>query len=314
MKYVMALAVIAIHYRPLFEEVEYPPYVEWFIRLAVPFFFMISGFLMGRKLESKGDFNYKKSYLLDRSKHFFRIFIIWLAIYLPLAVYYYIANNKGFAESVFLYSSKVVFKGHGPYSWPLWFIYSLAIVCFCVAYSLKKRWLQVVLIFLFILSYLSDYLAFNFSEIKIAGINRMVFGHTLGGGIYIVLGFYLQRFLHILKHKNIPGILLILLSAFLFYSNLPFWKPVGGLGFGLLSIGLTLRKSPVWVELRVQSIWIYFTHMYVIFLFELILKHFNIENPTIYLSTAYIICITLGYGLSQLQKNPRYHKFSKLIT
>lgn len=55
MKYVMALAVIAIHNSALLKTLDYPEVFAWLIRLTVPFFFIISGFFLASKLERVDD-------------------------------------------------------------------------------------------------------------------------------------------------------------------------------------------------------------------------------------------------------------------
>lgn len=49
LKYIMALAVVTIHIHTLNLDIEPPVMVTWFIRSAVPFFFVVSGFFIGRK-------------------------------------------------------------------------------------------------------------------------------------------------------------------------------------------------------------------------------------------------------------------------
>lgn len=87
-KFVMSFAVIAIH-APEFlwpENRTYPFLIDWIIRLAVPFFFISSGFLVQKKIILL-DKSLQKRYLRSRSIKLFRIWSLWLLIYLPLSIW-----------------------------------------------------------------------------------------------------------------------------------------------------------------------------------------------------------------------------------
>lgn len=88
MKFVMAVVVIAIHIRP---EVSFSNHsvkiiFEGIYSLAVPFFFMASGFLLFRKaripLEDVG-----KARILSYLKRMLKLYVVWTLIYLPLTIY-----------------------------------------------------------------------------------------------------------------------------------------------------------------------------------------------------------------------------------
>ena len=87
-KFMMAFAVITIHIQPLFK-FNYPGFINWIISLAVPFFFIASGFLTARRLTVLDSIHDRIKYLRSRSLRFGKMLVIWLLIYLPLSMAYF---------------------------------------------------------------------------------------------------------------------------------------------------------------------------------------------------------------------------------
>lgn len=74
-KFIMAFVVVAIHSRnATYSYGQYPSIILWLTTLAVPFFFVTSGFLLARKLEKFSSVSEKENVLLDRSKQMFGCF------------------------------------------------------------------------------------------------------------------------------------------------------------------------------------------------------------------------------------------------
>lgn len=66
---------------------------EVFTRLAVPFFFIASGFFFQKGLEKAQS---KVSYIKKYEKNILKIFFVWAVVmYWPFVVYSYITNNVG---------------------------------------------------------------------------------------------------------------------------------------------------------------------------------------------------------------------------
>lgn len=86
------------------------------IRLAVPFFFIVSGYFAYKIINSPDK-------LRVRGMKMLRIWAIWMLIYFPLQLY------SGFpdAKSVVVYIINVLLYGEEAYAWPLWFLYAQAI-------------------------------------------------------------------------------------------------------------------------------------------------------------------------------------------
>lgn len=314
-KYIMALAVVAIHYKPFFKDVEYPLPIKWFIELAVPFFFTVSGFLLGGSLNKCSSRDEVRSFLISRSKHFFRIFFLWLLIYLPLTFYYYLDQGTEAAEAISHYVYNIIFFGESPYAWPLWFIYSMAIVYGCLSFCWGRKWRLYLLSTLFLISYLSVYCATIYPGLapEIVHILKTLTARTLGGGIYILTGLLFYRWRNLHKGRLLLSILLIAVSLIIFFLKLPFWQPIGGLGVVISGLYISLPRTPIWLGLRYQSMWIYYIHMYILTAIVFIFHIINMRNHAVFLITIYTATITAAFILYKLQTISYFSKIKVLI-
>ena len=125
-KLLMAFCVVAIHTHPL----EYCTITiandiyESFVRMAVPFFFLSSGFLLAQKFDSsftsQNNIAIVRKYLLKIIK----MYMVWTIVYLPLAIYRFVSSEIGILRSVVLYIRGFVFIGEQYNSWHLWYLLS----------------------------------------------------------------------------------------------------------------------------------------------------------------------------------------------
>jgi peptidoglycan/LPS O-acetylase OafA/YrhL len=160
LKFVMAIAVIAIHCNAVLSVSKgntnygyiYPTCMNWFIQLAVPFFFIVSGFLLGQKLNDVSNFNLKKKYLKDRTIHLFKLYGYWLLIYLPISIYSCVTSDVVWWKFIAIEFYRILFCGMSYFSWPLWFIYSMAIILFIYSRVLfSSKWILEVLMCIFLI-------------------------------------------------------------------------------------------------------------------------------------------------------------------
>lgn len=319
LKYIMALAVVTIHNGAINVNFQYPPTIVFFIRSAVPFFFIVSGYFLARKLHQIKEPDKCRSFLHKRSKHLIIIFGVWLIIYLPIAIHYYVKQDFSFSHSVLHYCSSVVFQGESRDAWPLWFIYSLSIVTFLLSFTIKRK-LKWLLILFSLIAYFSVYLSTytDFNPYKIVSRTKFIFGRTLGGGIYILAGMYLYKFIYEktieIRSSWLIGLSMLPISVILFYYDLPFWELCSGLSFVMIGLGTTLNASTTLCkELRIQSMWIYYIHMYVITSMRNIFPDLLQNNFIIFIAGVYFISITLAYILYRIQLIPAYSKIGNLI-
>lgn len=125
-KLIFALAVVAIHIDPMFEFKGTSVYKMYqsFIYIAVPFFFITSGFLMAERIvmfEKKKDELY---FLKNQIQKYVKIYLMWNIVYAPLAVWHYLHTKtvpKEIVRSVLL---GLFWTGENWNSWILWYLLS----------------------------------------------------------------------------------------------------------------------------------------------------------------------------------------------
>ena len=149
MKFVMAIVVVAIHTRPemSFSSPLVRRLFESVYSIAVPFFFMASGFLLFRKislpLNEDGELRIK-SYL----KRMCRLYLVWTIIYLPLSIYGFYIDGLSPIKAVAVFIRNTLLVGENFMSWPLWYLLALIVAVSIIYMLLKlkvsKKWIVVI--------------------------------------------------------------------------------------------------------------------------------------------------------------------------
>ena len=144
-KFLFAFAVIDIHTKPLVN-----CSIKWLISLneviicmAVPFFFISTGFLFGNRLLFSDDFNQLESsrnlsqnseLLKDYLIRIIKMYLLWMLIYSPLAVAYYINSGYSLFKSAASFLIGLIFVGEQYNSYVLWYllstIYAISLILF----------------------------------------------------------------------------------------------------------------------------------------------------------------------------------------
>lgn len=308
LKILMAICVVSIHTLP----------AGWFInptaRLvydflcasAVPFFFVSSGFLLAQKIESRSlsDPNPQLTVITASLKKFAKMYLLWMLIYSPLALWDLIHSNRGFVKGVLVYLHGFFLVGEHYNSWPLWYLLSTVYgLCFLWVLSKRKTPLKhivlVSLIFFFCgeaISYLMEnahILPGTLSGI-VGALSELLFpGRIVNGFLYISIGMLAYD----RKFSNPMGILFLLLhlaaqlSGILFIVTL--CRPLSGLGLLILASNAPLKSRPVYALMRKLSVVLYFLHMYVWTFYYTVVyqqKTFGLDS---FLMTT-LICILIG--------------------
>ncbi|MBQ8071878.1 MAG: acyltransferase family protein [Bacteroidales bacterium] len=127
MKFLMAFMVIAIHT------------TDWSIAhltdAAVPFFFIVSGFLLFRKFSGKKEEDLQT--IIAWTWKVFKLYAVWSIVYLPFAVYGFHLDGLGFFHAIKIYLRNFLLVGENYLSWPLWYLLGL-VWCGLVIYILRK--------------------------------------------------------------------------------------------------------------------------------------------------------------------------------
>lgn len=119
-RYVSALLVVAIHVYPFVDisETFNLYFMQCVCRLAVPFFFVVSGFFFFRKIiPGQDNLPHLKKYLFRLG----RIYVIWSILYLPYVIWNYASTGFGW-QSILGYVRDFFLTGS---YYHLWFLPSL---------------------------------------------------------------------------------------------------------------------------------------------------------------------------------------------
>ena len=124
MKFILSLMVVCIHTGVTsIMPADIRKFFNAIFNLAVPTFFVYSGYFF-----SCEDKLIKKDKLVKYSKHIVKLYILWSAIYLPICIQVYIGNGYSIQECLLNYSSGFFILGQHPYSWQLWYLWSLIFI------------------------------------------------------------------------------------------------------------------------------------------------------------------------------------------
>ena len=154
-KFTMAVIVVAIHTRP-FINLNSSMYLQiWttIAHLAVPYFFMASGYLLFFRFDIRSD----RKEVSDRVKKYlqkiFKLYIIWSLIYIPITIFHFSTNNKEILVDSIFFIRGLFLIGEQYYSYPLWYllsmIYSLILIYFLIlkgkSYNYNRIWILILL-------------------------------------------------------------------------------------------------------------------------------------------------------------------------
>ncbi len=104
-----------------------------FSRIAVPLFFVMSGFFLYRKM-SVENFSLlpTKAYIIK----LFRLYMIWTVIYFPFRIKSILTNGKGIVHGIFKYIKDIVFTGS---HFHLWYFPALILSVAIISYLLSRK-------------------------------------------------------------------------------------------------------------------------------------------------------------------------------
>lgn len=274
-KFIAAILVVAIHCSSSYEinnDIAFF-FINVIGRLAVPFFFCVSGFLISKK--NIEDWDIVKNYI----KRLIQLYLVWSIVYLPVNIYLVVTKEKIFI-GILDYLKDIFFVGSFI---PLWYFPALIFGVLVIHFLMKKLSITKVMaisFFIFVIGLFGDaYYGLLFSAPKLKNIYDMyllVFETTRNGlffGMFFIsLGIYLQK-----KRKSgsikrvtlglIFSTVLLTIEVFVLkyynvaldYNMLIFTIPSIYFIF-LLLINIKLENKPIYLTLRKMSILIFGSH------------------------------------------------------
>lgn len=281
MKYIMAFCVIAIHTTPLkdIDNDTISRLYEAAVSIAVPFFFLSSGYLIGRKIQNKKEVD---DVLVERQqKKIIRYYVIWTMVYLPLTIWGFYKAGDGFIKSLIQFIRNMLFRGENYYSWPLWYllsaVYGLTVLKLLVGRQKETKKFDfysiVIICFCMFMHFATDYIVNLNTTNNVVMMFSLLLEKTIGEGrlfsgvYYILLGNLIAKSEY---HIDKIYLLAIFIASYLivaFTSFLPI-KVIMCITFFLLVISFKVTGNGIYFR-RTSTI-MYYTHMIVFFALNII--------------------------------------------
>lgn len=311
-KFIAALLVIAIHCAPFYEinETWNFIYVQIISRLAVPFFFTVSGWLFFQKLDlhkgARDEANRKalQHYWLRIAK----LYLAWSALYLPLLVISWIKGGFTAATCIRLLRD---FLFNGTY-YHLWFLPALLlgiVIVYALVMKWGKRFSLIVCGILYLIGMVLNVYGPALHDVVLLGNVIQCYESVLATArngiffapLFLILGIYAQDFMNQQYKKQtllafVISMIALCLEAFglrsfgimndltcmyLFLVPSVFFLLLFLLQFSFAGNQLTLC-------LRKLSLLIYVSHIYFITLFMNVLQ---LSNFSVYVLTIIASCL-----------------------
>lgn len=320
MKIIMAIFVIAIHTHPL-ETIQGTLYYKIYtilVGIAVPFFFISSGYLVFKKMKGKYDdkdnIDILKKYIVKTIK----LYIMWNIIYLPLAIYGYIKNGNSILESVLLYLRGLFVIGEHYYSWMLWYllatIYGNIVILILLKHKCKEWQILVCSLIVFIISNIithivkeTDNVNALFNMLKNLIKYTIVNGRIFQGFTYISIGMYLSKKQINIDRKKLIKLVVVSFVLEVFFNNAIFNLLLYiFIFYAVISINLEDRK--IYYYFRKMSTILYFIHMWIFFIYSIVV---GMENC--YGANAFFVTIVVSLFFSIIIMGIQERRKSKLI-
>lgn len=313
----MAFCVIAIHTTPLkgIDNDTISRLYEAAVSIAVPFFFLSSGYLIGRKIQNTKEFD---DVIVERQqKKIIRYYVIWTIVYLPLTILGFYKAGDGFIKSLIQFIRNVLFQGENYYSWPLWYllsaIYGLTALKFLVKSQKETNKFDfnsiVIICFCVFMHFATDYIVNLNTANNMIMIFSLLLEKTVGKGrlfsgvYYILLGNLIAKNEY---HIDRIYLLAIFIASYLivaFTSFLPI-KVIMCIMFFLLVI--SSKETGKGIYFRRTSTIMYYTHMIVFFVLNIV------ANNEMYGWIGFVFCCIMTNMLAYVLNTGKF-KNCKLL-
>ena len=267
-----ALCVVMIHVISILKW-NAPLLLDYIISSSVPFFFISSGFLLGVKVNALAESRDRENALRKYGLRIGRMFLIWITIYAPLAICSYWFDppkEPTLLRFLVVQIRSILLMGVEKYSWPTWYLYSLAIATFALLMNVKYKIPKILIMTIGALGILSLNLCSHNSEALGSTIVNLSlsFKNMTAGMLYVTLGLILSKAKKV-KVKSYMIAAISLCASIVFYiADFPYWEGLAGLAvFVLLVQKESVHRDRIGVFASMQSIWVFLLHMYAVTIF-----------------------------------------------
>ena len=303
-KFIASILVLCIHVSPFSNE-KLSFFVQNILaRVAVPFFFICTGYFLFKKIDIYNIEN-DKSIIFKYVKRIFIMYVFWSICYMPLVIFNYLKTDKSLKIFFNTFIKAPILTGTAA---PLWYLNSLMvailIIFLLLKYKVKLKNILKISCILYFLGVLGQVYYGLIESIPI--INKIyeyyfkIFSTTRNGvffGLfYIVIGIlFSKNKIHLTVKKSIIGVIIsfILMNIEIITTNKLgidtshdmslAMAPTTILIFNIL-LNIKLKDSPIYIKLREFSTLIYLSHFAINAVFNVLvlhLMHFNEVNTTV---------------------------------
>ena len=316
-KFIMAILVVAIHTGP-FEYCKYP-IRRLFItitELAVPFFFVVSAFLLFKKADWK-------LRLVRYMKRMCRLYVVWNMVYLPISIFGFMYNGATIKTALLQFARGFFLIGQQYYSWHLWYVLALIYVAmiFCLFNKTNVYVRYYVSLVLFgIGAVISAIITDGTDVVAFSVIIRLVQQTIANGRLFMGIGYFglgmliADREIAFNKMFLIATILgCLVLSYIVPYSIIVFvLRYVTVFCLFLLVVQTKLPMSDLYIKLRQSSTVVYFIHMFLFFGWSAIKNFQDVNGIDAFVMVASVAVIT-SFLLNIHKGNKRYDEIYNIF-
>lgn len=282
-KFVMAFFVIVAHtlcLNNMDNLIASTPIMKYCLNVAVPVFFIISGFLLFRKM------NLREHKVANKRirKYLIKIFILYTVFYVLYSIIaWYVALKAGvsFGEFLGYQIRKFLFVGESAYSWALWYLHGL-LLAVLIIWTLLKLFPKIKIWFFPVLAIIIwgiGCIAITLGSERlgnIPGYNTFIFlfervqrNGIFTGFPFVAIGLYLSE----IKHpNNVIGVLFLALGLGLGFLGMDFGRMLSAVGVVIIALNVNLKDRKIYSLLGFMSKWMFLLHMAFIFIYIVLIK------------------------------------------
>lgn len=270
-KLMLAVFVIAVHSCPEqvieSELIRNCFYQLW--RVAVPLFFIFSGFLLWRKAP-KNPKLVKLARIKKFMRHSFKLYLVWTCIYLPYTIYGFYLNDMSIAKSIAIFLRNFLFVGENYFSWHLWYMNGMLMVgvvlFMLVKWNCRLCTMCIVAVVLALIGQVIDWMICHDIGTKALGYYYLLFATTRNG---LFIGFPFAVMGVFIAEKGVVrlrlfSVLLFLLGISTYMTGQVFFAnmiTVFAVAQILFKMPASKLENTVAGKCRIASTVIYFVHM-----------------------------------------------------
>lgn len=299
-KLIMSFLVVGIHVGKVKQYI-YPDLLEFLTRIAVPFFFTVSGFFLHKYIVRKQFGKPIKKYI--------KLYITWALVYFPFSVLlFYRINDYTLLDTLVHWSEGLFITGEPPATWHLWYVHSLIISILIIAFFtyINKTNARRIIVSLWTLSLILlsvriiiDIIGQKNKIIFLSVLSMENYQNALFGGFPLILsGAIIAEYrLFEQSFNRLLYLLLIVVGYVLFHLNIQFFGILTS--FAIVTYCLSskhLLKTDT-IVIRDLSKYVFFIHLVFVFLLR-----DRIENIWMLWLVSIILSLIASYAIMTFKK------------